>query len=165
MPTVLSRCFIKRGVGIGSRQQVFKGDEIMMDLTSSSVTHLKSDKHSPHVLHQVERGVFPNTLSSGLTSGTTLPHTFPRSQEIPVPSSLSLSIHHLVGRHRDVLVTDLQYGTPHALIKTSMPTTLLTAKTLNFIPCPKRATALSPLKSQIQGRTSFVFVFNSDRKK
>ena len=47
VPTVLSRCFIKRGVGIGSRQQDFGGDEIMMDLTSSSVTHLKSDKHSP----------------------------------------------------------------------------------------------------------------------
>ena len=47
MPTVLSRCVIKRGVGIGSRQQDFGGDEIMMDLTSSSVEHLKSDKHSP----------------------------------------------------------------------------------------------------------------------
>ena len=39
VPTVLSRCFIKRGVGIGSRQQDFGGDEIIMDLTSSSVTH------------------------------------------------------------------------------------------------------------------------------
>ena len=47
VPTVLSRCFIKRGVGIGSRQQDFGGDEIMMDLTSSCVTHLKADKHSP----------------------------------------------------------------------------------------------------------------------
>ena len=47
VPTVLSRCFIRRGVGIGSRQQDFGGDEIMMDLTSSSVTHLKSDKRSP----------------------------------------------------------------------------------------------------------------------
>ena len=47
VPTVLSRCFIKRGVGIGSRQRDFGGDEIMINLTSSSVTHLKSGKHSP----------------------------------------------------------------------------------------------------------------------
>ena len=47
VPTLLSRRFIKRGVGKGSRQQDFGGDEIMMDLTSSSVTHLKSDKNSP----------------------------------------------------------------------------------------------------------------------
>ena len=45
VPTVLSKCFNKRSVGIGSRQQGFGSDEIMMDLTSSSVTHLKSDKH------------------------------------------------------------------------------------------------------------------------
>ena len=47
VPAVLSRCFIKRGVGIGSWQQDPGGDEIIMDLTSSSLTHLKSDKHSP----------------------------------------------------------------------------------------------------------------------
>ena len=47
VPTLLSRCFIKRGVGIGSRQQDFGSDEILMDMTSSSVTHLKSDQHSP----------------------------------------------------------------------------------------------------------------------
>ena len=45
----------------------------------------------------------------------------------------------------DVLVTDLQYSTPHAVIRTSMPTTPLSVNTLNFIPCSKWETALSSL--------------------